>query len=85
MHAAVVVGATGAVGRCVVAELLKSPRWSKVHVLARKSLTQADIPATYSSVDIAACLASGRLVQTVQPSFTDLKVLHTTCIKPRYG
>ncbi len=60
MHA-VVVGATGATGRELVAQLLQRDGWEKVVTLGRRRLTQ--LPAEYSVLDLAALERSGRLVQ----------------------
>lgn len=35
---AVIIGASGAVGRELVQELCKSPKWSKIHLIVRRQL-----------------------------------------------
>lgn len=40
---AIVLGASGAVGRDLVLELLKSQKWSQITVLVRKKLEEWDI------------------------------------------
>ena len=55
---ALITGATGAIGKCLVGELLSSPRWHVV-VVGRK---RVDIPPSYG-IDVAEAERTGRLVQ----------------------
>lgn len=56
---AVVIGGTGAVGKCLVGELINSKNFSKIVVLGRRSTT---VPKTYN-IDQSAAESEGRLVQ----------------------
>lgn len=59
---AAITGGTGAIGAHLVAELLSSPAWSRVTVIGRRAWA---LPPSWGGppVDVAAELASGRLVQ----------------------
>lgn len=56
---AVVIGGTGATGKCLVGELLSSKNFSKVTVLGRRNVT---VPENYN-VNQAEAESEGRLVQ----------------------
>jgi hypothetical protein len=54
---ALVMGGTGAVGRCLVGDLLQSPAWSSVITIGRRPPV---LTATYADVSLEAEAASGR-------------------------
>ncbi len=56
---AVVTGATGAIGKQLVGELLSSPRWRRVVVVGRSRVT---VPPTFG-IDTAAEEASGMMMK----------------------
>jgi len=60
---AVCLGSTGAIGRALVRELLASPRWARVVLLARRRLADADVGAAPGTLEAAEL--AGRLVQVV--------------------
>lgn len=58
---AVILGATGATGRCVLGELMACPAWVRIRTLGRRAAT---VPEEYK-VDQAAEEQSGRLEQRI--------------------
>jgi len=62
---AVCLGSTGAIGRALVAELLASPRWARVVVLARRRLADDGGGGGGGGGALAAAERAGRLLQVV--------------------
>ena len=51
---ALVIGGTGATGRSVIGELLKSPCWEVVKTIARREINEGSLPEEYrGKVDIS--------------------------------